>query len=102
MTIDLNKHEVLIYGALIHAIKSNSGIGFRNNDQGHPAYMIREDGSLPTEMGKIMGDSPDGNDLYKILHSLTASLGEIAHTPIRSWSDFCRLAYDAHRESGEV
>jgi hypothetical protein len=36
----------IVYATLIHAIKTNSGIGFLNGDQGHPAYVIgAEDGS---------------------------------------------------------
>lgn len=95
MTFDLNTEQMMIYEALIHAIKTNSGIGFHNNNQGHPAYMAHEDGST----AKDMGDSPEANDLYKMLRSLTGELGDRAHVPIRSWVDFCRLASDGYRNA---
>ena len=30
--------QYLIFEALVRAIETNSGIGFHNDDQGHPAY----------------------------------------------------------------
>lgn len=96
MGFDLNGEPELVYEALIHAVQTNSGIGFYNNDQGHPAYMLDESGKAST----AMGDSPRENRLYQMLESLTYELGESAHTPVRSWHDFCRLAYDAYRQHG--
>ena len=98
MTIDLNQEQMMIYESLIHAIKTDSGIGFENNDQGHPAYMVHEDGS--TSNG--MGDSPEENRLYQLLRSLSEDFGERTHTPIRSWVDFCRLASDGYQQAREL
>ena len=42
-------------------IETNSGIGFHNCDQGHPAYLLgADDGKVDPVMG---GDSPEKNDL---------------------------------------
>ena len=81
----------VIYDALIHAIKTNSGIGFHNNDQGHPAYMSgAEDGS------ENMGDTREENKLYQMLVRLSDRYGKSRGVQVRNWREFCQLAYGAY------
>lgn len=90
----------LLYGGLLALVKANSGVGFYNNDQGHPAYAIGRKGEFDFAQ---WGDSPDSNKLFRMMHALTLSLGaaeidgksEISDY-IYSWSDFCNLAYSAY------
>jgi len=88
----------VIYRALLHAVQSNSGIGFHNSDQGHPAYRIGRDGRHDHSM---WGDSPEHNSLFRMMHELSVYLNEQelecpTKTPyVFSWADFCRLATDA-------
>jgi hypothetical protein len=81
----------LIYAALIHAVKTNSGIGFHNYDQGHPAYMAgAEDGS------EKHGESREENKLYQMLVRLSEAHGKSQGAEVRNWREFCQLAYRAH------
>ena len=90
----------LIYRGLFSLVTSNSGYGFCNGDQGHPAYALGQDGTY--DYGK-WGDLPDTNHLFKMMHNLSVDLSaaeidgssEVADY-IFSWADFCRLAYSAY------
>jgi hypothetical protein len=58
----LTPHErVIVYKSLIHAIGTNSGIGFVNNDQGHPAYKLGATGEIDRE---AWGDAPEDNIMF--------------------------------------
>ncbi len=98
----------LIYESLLHAVKSNSGIGFANADQGHPAYRVGRDGKHDYQ---TFGDSPDHNKLFKMMHALSVAANETDESftasgeLVFSWADFCRLAtdaYDQHRRTGNA
>lgn len=83
-----------IYSALTHAIKTNSGIGFHNADQGHPFYVAGTDG------GRVFSndaDSPETNSLYKMLHALSEDYGGTWGPRIDSWESFCTLAYESYK-----
>ena len=89
----------LIYLGLLCLVKSNSGVGFANNDQGHLAYAIGRDGSFDYDQ---WGDSPECNKLFKLMQALSLELSaaELDNSSeisdyIFSWSDFCSLAYAA-------
>jgi hypothetical protein len=90
---------LIVYDALIHAIRTNSGIGFHNADQGHPAYLLGCEGKSDYHE---LGDSPEENKLYQLLIGLSESLGDSAQPPIRTWQDFCRLAVDSYKRSKET
>ena len=45
----------LLYRGLLCLVESNSGYGFCNNDQGHPAYAIGQSGQYDYAQ---WGDSP--------------------------------------------
>ncbi len=91
-----------IYEGLVKLVKTNSGVGFHNTDQGHPVYMIGKEGDIDYE---AWGDSPEHNRLFKMMHTLSVELCEAeiddsSETPeyIFSWSDFCIMAYNAYEK----
>lgn len=88
--------EYFVYEALVHALQTNSGIGFHNSDQGHPAYVVGRDGHSDYH---TWGDSPEENEVYQLMVKLTNALGESARPPVRNWADFCQLATEGYRES---
>ena len=86
--------KYLIYTALVRAIETNSGLGFHNSDQGHPAYRAgAKDGD---EVDPIWGDSPEKNELFKLLLSFeTLHKGETG-PDLSTWQKFCAFAVDAY------
>lgn len=89
----------LVYEGLIKLIESDSGHGFHNNDKGHPAYLIGKKGEYDYEK---WGDSPDHNQLYKMLNHLSNQLKNqdvelgVQRKYIMNWADFCNLACEIH------
>ena len=90
----------VLYTALLHAVESNSGIGFCNSDQGHLAYRVgAKEGKFDYES---YGDSPERNRLFKMMHALSVRMNEDAESfdstleLIFSWQDFCRIAVTAY------
>ena len=80
----------LVLRALIHSVRTNTGDGFRNHDQCHPAYAV-SDGSVQ------FGDSPQLNSLYKLMLELSQWVQEHPtdfqrEDLILSWDDFCKMA----------
>ena len=93
----------LIFEALVRAIETNSGIGFHNSDQGHPAYRAgAKDGD---KAAPIWGDSPEKNKLFKLLTSFDQEFLEYETRPdLSTWQKFCAFAveaYDRDHGSGE-
>ncbi|QDU78440.1 hypothetical protein Pla110_01410 [Polystyrenella longa] len=86
----------IVYDALIFAVRNNSKIGFQNGDQGHPAYMPVGNTDEEANNHEELGDSPQNNALYNLLHALNKVLGDSADPRINSWEDFCTLA-NSHR-----
>jgi hypothetical protein len=100
---ELDFHDKqLLYKGLVALVKSNSGLGFHNSDQGHPAYAIGREGNHDY---KQWGDSPEHNRLFKFMHTLSVDLceaeiddsSEISEY-IFTWSDFCSMAYEAYEK----
>jgi hypothetical protein len=94
----------LVYMGLLSLVKSNSGLGFQNSDQGLPAYAVGKRGEVDQQ---AWGDSPDNNKLFRMMHQLAIDLnaGEIDRSSeiqdyVFSWADFCSLAYEAHQKHG--
>ena len=92
----------LLYQGLLCLVKSNSGIGFCNSGQGHPAYAIGREGKVDYA---TWGDCPEQNTLFQLMHSFSLILvdAEIDDSSeisdyVLSWSDFCHLAYGAYQE----
>ena len=93
----------IIYQGLLSLVKSNSGVGFCNSDQGHPAYAVGRSGKYDYEQ---FGDSPERNNVYQMMHALSVSLSEAeldSSSEIREyvfcWTDFCTIAYQAYEEA---
>jgi hypothetical protein len=87
----------MIYAALIHAIKTNSGIGFKNSDQGHMPYVL---GAQDGRRNCIeLGDSPENNRLYKMLLALSPEYGARHGVRIQNWRAFCQLAVESHEKA---
>ena len=63
----------MIYQGLLSLVKSNSGIGFVNCDQGHPAYAAGRQGTVNYA---TFGDAPEQNVLFQMMHTLSVSLSE--------------------------
>jgi hypothetical protein len=93
----------LVYRGLLCLVTSNSGYGFCNNDQGHPAYAVGQSGEHDSQQ---LGDSPDRNHLFQMMHTLSVELSaaEIDSSAeisdyVFCWADFCRLAYTAYERA---
>jgi hypothetical protein len=84
----------LIYKALVHMIDSNTGIGFTNADQGHPAYTAGASGASSRIDVGILGDSPGRNILFKLVSSLCEQLPGI-EPDLSTWERFCSFATEA-------
>jgi hypothetical protein len=96
--------KYLIYRALLDSVRANSGYGFRNKDQRHPAYTTGASNEKPMDYGTI-GDHPDRNQLYKMMRELSESFKDDPELKrsdlVLSWQDFCTMAvnaYDAARK----
>lgn len=76
-------------------IESNSGVGFVNADQGHPAYALGRRGKIDPVMD---GDSPEDNRLFKVLQRFAPEHHEQIQD-LRTWSKFCSFAFAADQRS---
>ena len=92
----------LLYLGLLALVKNNSGEGFQNSDQGHPAYAIGRGGKFDYD---CWGDSPEKNKLFGMMHTLSVSLSEAEIDSsseisdyVFCWADFCHLAYGAYEK----
>ena len=81
----------LIFKALALAIEKNWGRGFLNADQGHPAYVAGAKGDNST----TWGDSPDRNELFKLLASFDRGFHEEG-PDLSTWQKFCAFAVGAY------
>ena len=67
--------KYMIFRALVRMIKTNSGDGFLNSDQSHPAYLLGAQGKVDAVMG---GDSPEktrfSSCLSRSIRRITASM----------------------------
>ncbi len=82
----------IIYKALVMMIEANSGIGFHNHDQGHPAYRLGADGK------EGMGDGAEQNALFKMVAALSTELAENSDMKpsLSTWQKFCTFATEAY------
>ncbi len=91
---DAERH--LIYKALVMMIDTDSGAGFHNGDQGHPAYRLgASDG---TSDSNAWGDGPEQNTLFKMLVALSPNFLEDSSVgpDLTTWQKFCAFATDAY------
>ena len=86
-----------LFKSLLNSIKSNSGLGFHNSDQGHPDYLRGCDENI--DITDPHYDNPNRNELFKMLLELSESLKDCPdfnHEDfITKWSEFCKIATDA-------
>ena len=87
--------EEVCFRALVEMIESNSGVGFVNADQGHPAYALGRHGSTD---GLASGDGPEHNRLFKVLQRFAPEHHEQIQD-LRTWPKFCSFALKAYRRS---
>ena len=89
----------VLYTALLQSVRSCSGVGFHNCDQGHPAYRVGCEGKFDQQ---AWGDSPENNHLYGMMRELSESLRDCKDFGpadfVFSWADFCRMATKAWDE----
>jgi len=85
--------KYLIFKALIHAIATNSGIGFHNQDQGHPAYEAGAQGDYSAKWG----DGPDQNKLFQLLKSFPNEYYQFGPN-LSDWQSFCAYAVESYRK----
>lgn len=80
-----DRFEELVFRAIVEMIASNSGVGFHNCDQGHPAYRVGVDGGIG------MGDGPGENRLFQLLQTFDQKYHQ-GVCDLSTWDSFCRLA----------
>lgn len=96
--------ETLIYQGLKSLIENGDGVGFHNADLGHPVYVSGAIGKFQ-EMWEY-ADSPEKNQLFKMLSKLSKELKELGIEDIRfiwwydfsEWKDFCKFAVDVYKK----
>lgn len=83
----------LLYESLIHAIKTNSGIGFHNHDQGRP---INAGGAAQIN-DATLGEPSDDNELFSLVNRLAQIINKDSQTGVKvyTWPEFCKMAVDA-------
>lgn len=91
--------KYIIYSSFVFIVKSNSGIGFQNEDQGHPTYILGREGKYDDEK---LGDSPEKNELYQMMKELSEFFKDSSdfnrEDLVFSWSDFCKMATNAYNQ----
>ncbi len=91
--------KYLIFRALARSIETNSGIGFQNADQGHPAYVVGAKGEeFDSDRVATWGDGPEQNQLLKLLQSFDRSYHEDG-PDLSTWQKFCSYAVAAYNRS---
>ncbi len=87
--------KYLIFQALVWMIETNSGTGFLNEDQCHPAYVLGMQGKIDPVAG---GDSPEKNDLFKLLESFDQTYhGVVPNPDLSTWQKFCTFAVESYK-----
>ncbi len=86
----------MVYESLVRMVKTNSGIGFTNADQGHPAYAVGRRGEVNYA---TWGDEPERNRLFRMMKALAQELVQNEKSPpidpVLTWADFCQLGHEA-------
>ena len=90
---DMEKY--LIFKALVRIIETNTGTGFLNEDQGHPAYTLGAQGKVDPVAG---GDSPEKNRLFKLIASFDQGFQDEG-PDLSTWEKFCAFAVIAFNRS---
>jgi len=92
----------LVYRSLIESIRTNSGYGFHNANQGHTAYIL---GAIEGEPSHSAGhaEMPEKNSLYQTLKEICENGNVPRDLPrIDNWKAFCELAVESHRRANSL
>ena len=86
----------LLYDCIVHAVKTNSGIGFHNRDQGHLIYA----GVAIEITDETLGEVPDDQELFSMLNRLAGIINKDTQTEVKvfTWPEFCKMAVDAAKQ----
>ena len=86
----------LLYESLIHAIKTNSGIGFHNHDQGH----LNAGGAVQIN-DAMLGEPSDDIELFSLVNRLAQIINKDSQTGVNAytWPEFCKMAVDATKRT---
>ena len=86
----------LLYESLIHAIKTNSGIGFHNYDQGH----LKAGGAVQTN-DATLGEPSDDNELFSLVNRLAQIINKDSQSGVKvyTWTEFSKMAVDATKRT---
>jgi len=99
-----------VYQGLKALIESGNGDGFHNADLGHPVYRMGASDASPEMLRDWeYADSPQKNNLYKMISRLSKDLKEAGIEELRfiwwydfsEWKDFCKFVigvYDKKRK----
>ena len=87
-----DRTEPLMFRALVQMIDGNSGVGFHNLDQGHPAYALGSRGTVDPEK---LGDGPEHNGLFQTLKRFDWKYHDEIQD-LSTWEKFCSFAFAAY------
>ena len=94
----------LLYRGLVSLIENNTGVGFHNNDQGHPFYVVGAQGKRWEEKGQVADDG-DSNELFLLIKKLTGLLRDQGadeftwfREELAQWHGFCKFAVDSYNK----
>ncbi len=89
-----------IYQSLLNSVRTNTGIGFHDHDQGHLAAYLHSS-ALKPGVDKSTG-WPEYNELYIMMKELSDSLKDCedfeANDLITCWTDFCLMAVEGYNK----
>ena len=89
-----------IYQSLLNSVRTNTGIGFHDNDQGHLAAYLHSS-ALKSKIDKSTG-WPEYNELYIMMKELSDSLKDCedieANDLVPCWTEFCLLAVEGYNK----
>lgn len=86
----------ILYESLLHAIETNSGIGFPNHDQRHS---INDNGAVPINDAHF-GEPSDHNELFSLVNRLAQIINKDNHPGVKvyTWPEFCEMAVNATKQ----
>lgn len=88
-----NAEKQLLFEALLHCMRTNSGIGFKSYDQGDPVYEVAAKGEVFDD-----ADAPERNKFYQMYRELSLhmvdwpAISAFRGVCTTNWQQFCKLA----------
>ena len=87
--------KYLIFKALVRMIEINSGTGFHNLDQGHPAYRL---GAIGEPDSVAEGEATEKSALFQLLKSFDQWFHDEG-SDLSTWEKFCAFAVASYDRS---